>query len=69
MGRIGIATSSHARAGTDLALDRLARHYAVTRREVLEKLIGAADKTARQSCVDDAAFEDYLNVTAERLGR
>ncbi len=43
-----------------LALNRLARHYAVTQREMLERLIEEADN-ALVSTMDDAQFEHYIN--------
>jgi hypothetical protein len=49
---------------TDLALDRLAKRYSVTRREMLEKLILDADADEQKKCVEDAAFETYMGVTA-----
>ena len=43
-----------------LGLKRLAKHYAVTQRAMLERLIGDADK-AVEAQMDDAQFERYLS--------
>lgn len=43
-----------------LGLKRLAKHYAVTQRAMLERLIGDAD-TALSAPMDDAEFERYLS--------
>ena len=43
-----------------LTLKRLAKHYAVTQRAMLERLIGDADK-AVSGPMDDAEFERYLS--------
>ena len=42
-----------------LGLKRLAKHYAVTQRAMLERLIADADK-AVVAPMDDADFEQYL---------
>ena len=47
----------------DLALDRLARHHQVTRKEMLERLLVQADTQATQG-MDDVAFNVYMSVTA-----
>ena len=47
--------------GTDLALDRLAKRYSLTRRLVLEKLILGADELESNNITDDAEFDKYLN--------
>lgn len=46
--------------GAALGLKRLAKHYAVTQRAMLERLIGDADK-AVSAPMDDAEFERYLS--------
>lgn len=43
-----------------LSLKRLAKHYGVTQRAMLERLIGDADK-AVVAPMDDAEFERYLS--------
>jgi hypothetical protein len=49
--------------GSSMNLNRLAKHYGITQREMLEKLITAADKrvTSRMS---DEKFNEYIDVTA-----
>ena len=45
----------------DLALDRLAQRYSLTRRQVLEKLILSTDDL-ESSSIGDAEFDKCLNV-------
>lgn len=44
-----------------LALKRLAKHHGVTQRAMLERLIHDANKAA-EAQMDDAQFEQYLNI-------
>ena len=46
----------------DLALDRLARRYRLTRRQVLEQLILGADEAEKNSITNDAEFDAYVNI-------
>ena len=45
--------------GTKRALERLARHYAVSQRAALEKVLGEADKAVSRR-MDDADFKHYV---------
>ena len=45
--------------GTKRALERLARHYAVSQRATLEKVLGEADKAVSRR-LDDAALKHYV---------
>lgn len=48
-----------------LALGRLANHYGVTKREMLERLILAADQQIIHSLdIDSEEWAEYFNVTA-----
>ena len=50
--------------GTDLALDRLAKRYGVTKRQVLERLIGDADKSILCTLeLDSPEWKSYFKVT------
>ncbi|TBU77174.1 hypothetical protein DNK10_06600 [Pseudomonas daroniae] len=47
-----------------LGLERLARRYSVTQREMLERLIVAADEEIISSLnIDSEKWRDYFNVT------
>lgn len=49
---------------TDYALDRLAKRQGVTRRQILEQLIGDADDAILQSLeLDTPEWDTYLGVT------
>lgn len=50
---------------SSLALKRLAIHYGVTKRQMVEKLLIAEDQRQLDQLKDDeAAFDKYLTVTA-----
>ena len=49
----------HVEARTEFALRRLARHYAVTQREMLDRLIAEAE-SAVIAGMDGAAYKTYL---------
>ena len=49
---------------TDLALERLAKHYCVTKREMLERLICEADDAIMKTIeLDTPDWDAYMNVT------
>jgi hypothetical protein len=50
--------------GAALALERLARHHGVTKRQMLEQLIEAADERIRKRIKSDAEWDEYFRVTA-----
>lgn len=51
-------------SGTEFALDRLAKRHGVTRRQILEHLICAADTAILQSLEPDSPeWDAYFNVT------
>jgi hypothetical protein len=50
--------------GAALALERLARHHGVTKRQMLEQLIEAADERIRKRLKSDAEWDEYFLVTA-----
>jgi hypothetical protein len=51
--------------GASLALKRLAEHYGVTKREMLERLILSADQQIINSLdLDSEEWAQYCNVTA-----
>ncbi len=49
--------------GSHMALDRLAKRYGVTKREMLERLIGDADRQIIDSIETDEEWDVYFNVT------
>jgi hypothetical protein len=52
-------------SSADLALDRLARHYGVTRRVMLERLILEADDAILKGLeLDSPGWDAYMAVTA-----
>lgn len=52
-------------SGTALALGRLAKHYGVTQREILERLILAADQQILVTLeLDSSEWKEYFSVTA-----
>jgi hypothetical protein len=50
--------------GAALALERLARHHGLTKRQMLEQLIEAADERVRKRLKSDAEWDEYFVVTA-----
>lgn len=49
---------------TTFALSRLAKHYGVTRREILEKMILEADLEIQKTLeLDSKEWDQYINVT------
>ena len=57
--------SSFVSTSAALALGRLAKRYGVTRREILEKLLTAADEEILKTLDPDAAeWTEYFGVTA-----
>lgn len=56
-------------ASASLALDRLARHYAITRRAMLERLILAADDEIVHGLeLDSPEWASYFNPASEDTG-
>jgi hypothetical protein len=50
--------------GTTFALGRIAKHYGVTRREILEKMILEADSEIQKTLeLDSKECNQYFNVT------
>jgi hypothetical protein len=49
--------------GSHMALNRLAKRYGVTKREILERLIGDADRQIIDSIETDEEWDVYFNVT------
>ena len=49
--------------GSHMALNRLAKRYGVTKREMLERLIGDADRQIIDSIETDEEWDVYFNVT------
>ena len=48
----------------DLALDRLAKRYGVTRRKMVERLIGNADEAILKTLkLDSPEWDEYFKVT------
>lgn len=51
--------------GTTFALGRLAKHYGVTRRDILEKMILEADSEIQKTLeLDSEEWNQYFKVTA-----
>lgn len=51
-------------ARTDFALDRLARHHGITRRQMLERMIGEADAAILSGLqLDTPEWDEYFGVT------
>jgi hypothetical protein len=48
--------------GAALALERLARHHGLTKRQMLEQLIEAADERIRKRLKSDAEWDEYFGV-------
>ena len=49
--------------GVHMALTRLAKHYGVTKREMLERLITEADQQIEDTLMTDGEWETYHDVT------
>lgn len=52
--------------GTYLALERLARHYGITKREMLERLVVAEDARITATMVDEELRDAYYGKSALR---
>lgn len=52
-------------SNADLALDRLAKHYGVTKRQMIERLACEADDTILKS-LDDTGADNYIEAPLRR---
>ena len=58
--------NSWVNTGTYLALERLARHYGITKREMLERVVVAEDDRITATLVNDDLWEAYHEKRALR---